>query len=352
MGMHSDADEYSLTVAGIRSIIDVQVGLPGLKGGSQRHVMSQVLALMWVAGAALVLVVHLAPLTTYSHGNSTALWLALSAVPGAAALLALSRLYGEKLPEWVLHVALVASTVVMSISIFIGHGSPAAIASSVDYVWVVLYAFYFFSWSSAMLQLLVVYVCFSFALWNLPFTVAFSVGLLVLGGVTIAGMTVGYLIRELRRQAFSDPLTGLPNRKALVDMLGREMARAARASEPLTVAIIDLDWFKEVNDSDGHSAGDRLLMEVSRCWQGELRNTDLLARFGGDEFVVVLPGCDLDSAAIVFQRLRGSVGRPFSVGATCYIGGDTLETMLIRADKALYQAKDEGRDRVVVMSVA
>ena len=350
MGMRNDG-KYSLTAAGIRSIIDEQVGLPGLKGGSQRHAMSQVLALMWITGAALVLVVHLAPLTTHSH-DSTALWLALSAAPGATALLAMSRLYGEKLPEWVLHVALVASTVVMSISVFIGRGSPAAIASSIDYVWVVLYAFYFFNWSSAVLQLVVVYICFSLALWNLPFTVAFSVGLLVLGGVTIAGMIVGYLTKELRRQAFSDPLTGLPNRKALVDMLGRELARAARAGESLVVAIIDLDWFKEVNDSDGHSAGDRLLVEVSRCWQGVLRNTDLLARFGGDEFVVVLPGCDLDRAAIVFQRLRGSVGSPFSVGATCYVSGDSLETMLIRADKALYQAKDAGRDRVVVMSVA
>ncbi len=167
---------------------------------------------------------------------------------------------------------------------------------------------------------------------------------------------------EVQKQAITDTLTGLYNRRGFEELGRREVERAMRFSRPLSALMLDIDFFKQVNDIHGHSTGDQVLSGMAlRCTQ-ELRQIDLLGRFGGDEFVALLPETDLDSARQVAERLRKSVSQviytttamtvkiTLSVGAAALGGGVTdLNGLVQLADKALYEAKRTGRNRVVVL---
>ncbi len=158
------------------------------------------------------------------------------------------------------------------------------------------------------------------------------------------------LLDRLERMAHTDDLTGLINRRAWDLELEREVGRARRNSTPLAVAMMDLDRFKEYNDRHGHQAGDRVLREAASAWRTVLRETDLLARYGGEEFAVALPGCDLEQAEQLVDRLREvtPAGQSCSAGLACWDGTENADTLLGRADTALYEAKQRGRDRTVV----
>lgn len=153
----------------------------------------------------------------------------------------------------------------------------------------------------------------------------------------------GRLADQLRQVAATDPLTGLANRRAWEAEAARALAHAVRTGEPVTVAILDLDGFKEVNDRDGHSAGDALLRDVSAHWAQELREADLLGRYGGDEFVLCLPGTDAEGALEIVGRLRDSHGFAWSAGLSTACEGDTLSSVLGRADADLYRKKRSAR---------
>jgi diguanylate cyclase (GGDEF)-like protein len=155
------------------------------------------------------------------------------------------------------------------------------------------------------------------------------------------------LIAELENKARTDELTGLPNRRWWHEQLPRELTRAARTSEPVTVAIIDLDHFKRYNDTYGHQTGDGLLRTVAGGWVQELRPNDMLARHGGEEFALALPDCPLDEALEVVERLRAVMpeGESCSAGIACWDGTESVSDLLARADHALYRAKRNGRDQ-------
>ncbi len=166
------------------------------------------------------------------------------------------------------------------------------------------------------------------------------------------------LLRETHRQAHqlrqlsnTDPLTGAGNRRYLEEQLAREIARSERMGEPLSLAFMDLDFFKRYNDAHGHAAGDALLQDMVRAWRSILRPTDVLARFGGEEFVVVLPHASMSRAIGVLERLRAAVpyGQSCSAGLTECRPGDNADTLLRRADRALYSARNDGRDRIEVV---
>jgi diguanylate cyclase (GGDEF)-like protein/PAS domain S-box-containing protein len=165
----------------------------------------------------------------------------------------------------------------------------------------------------------------------------------------------------LAHQAIHDPLTGLPNRLLFVDRLGRELTQAANMRTKLAVLFLDLDRFKVVNDSLGHSAGDRLLVAIADRLSGAMRPNDVVARFGGDEFTVVCRNVtNVDSAELIAERLARQVAEPVAlvegeVFVTASIGiaisdgrNETPETLLRNADAAMYRAKELGRDRVEV----
>ncbi|MFH1057947.1 MAG: GGDEF domain-containing protein [Pseudomonadota bacterium] len=167
---------------------------------------------------------------------------------------------------------------------------------------------------------------------------------------------------ELARLAATDALTGALNRRSFYLAGAREVDRARRYGHPLTAVMVDLDGFKQVNDTYGHACGDRLLTELTRRCQQQLRVSDLLGRVGGDEFAVLLPETDLAGAGLVAERLRqatehwqpledhGPLEVSLSLGITLLHRADEgLDDFLERADLALYEAKQAGRNRVVTM---
>ena len=162
-------------------------------------------------------------------------------------------------------------------------------------------------------------------------------------------------------QATHDNLTGAWNRSAALDALQREMVRNSREKGSLTVAIVDLDHFKRVNDTYGHHGGDIVLRESVRRMAGALRPYDTLARYGGEEFILILPGCDMAAGCSVTERVRKVLAdTPIDVSnqlvaVTCSIGMSVLSGLdtdmhafIKRADEALYEAKRSGRDRVTI----
>jgi len=160
--------------------------------------------------------------------------------------------------------------------------------------------------------------------------------------------------------AQTDPLTGCLNRRALVDELGAEIARARRYGLALSVLMIDLDHFKRVNDTRGHLTGDDVLKQVAQLLRAEVRAVDVVARYGGEEFVILLPETALPGATSFAERIRESVGThafvadgdplslTVSVGVATITGGEegSSEEVLARADAALYRAKRDGRNLV------
>ena len=154
---------------------------------------------------------------------------------------------------------------------------------------------------------------------------------------------------QLAALASHDGLTGMPNRRTWEGELPVAMDRARRDGVPLSVALLDLDRFKRFNDQHGHQAGDRLLKSATAAWSAMLRTSDLLCRYGGEEFSVLLPGATTEQAAEVLERLRAVTPQQqtFSAGLACWDGQEISEELVARADRALYQAKDAGRDRIV-----
>ena len=154
------------------------------------------------------------------------------------------------------------------------------------------------------------------------------------------------LIQRIRHLSRTDDLTGLANRRRWHEELDHELARARRHGSTVCVAMVDMDGFKDFNDKHGHLAGDQLLRETSGAWGEALRATDMLARYGGDEFSVILPDCPLEEACTVIERLRGATPRELtcSAGVACSDGSEPAENLIRRADAALYEAKRSGRN--------
>lgn len=150
-------------------------------------------------------------------------------------------------------------------------------------------------------------------------------------------------LRQLTDMASTDPLTGLPNRRGW----DAEVSAAIEQRKPFTIAMFDLDHFKAFNDTYGHLAGDRLLKETAAAWREQLRAGDTLARLGGEEFGLLLPGCSRGAAVEVIERLRGLVrdGQTCSAGFAERRESESGVQALARADAALYEAKSAGRDR-------
>lgn len=156
------------------------------------------------------------------------------------------------------------------------------------------------------------------------------------------------LLGKVQDMARHDSLTGLPNRRALEEQLPQDMARARRAGSPLCVAIVDIDHFKNYNDTHGHLAGDEVLRACAAAWDESLRGEDAIVRFGGEEFLVLLPRTDAEEAGEIIERLRTRtpMGQTCSAGLACWDFSESIDDLLSRADQALYLAKAGGRDRL------
>jgi len=173
---------------------------------------------------------------------------------------------------------------------------------------------------------------------------------------TVQDITERVLLeQELSRLATTDTLTGIPNRRSFNQWLEREVATANRYAAAFSLVMFDIDNFKQVNDEEGHDSGDRLLCHVAELAQDSMRKSDVLVRWGGDEFMLLLPHTPLQDAEQLAERLRVQVekerfmGRAvtLSLGLTEYRVGESPRQLLKRTDRALYEAKHSGRNTVV-----
>lgn len=175
---------------------------------------------------------------------------------------------------------------------------------------------------------------------------------------------IAALVEESQRLARTDPLTSLLNRRAFIDNLETELARAERSRHPLSVVLLDVDHFKQINDRRGHAAGDAVLAALGRELKALARTADIVARWGGEEFVLALVDTDLEGGRLAAERFRAAIEAlevvdaggariplTASLGVSAYQPGDGVDTLVDRADAAMYRAKSSGRNRVALQEV-
>ncbi len=287
----------------------------------------------------------------------------LSVVPGLSALVValLLWLYGERLPDAALFclgpigIALVA----LALATTDGPGDGAVL-----YAWPVLWEAYFFGRRGAIVIVACVALFHGLAVLHLPGADSYfdrwldvvASAALVATVVELLATRNRRLVEELVDEARMDNLTGLLNRRGFAERAGAELARSSREESWLGVASFDLDHFKQINDHYGHEVGDRVLARVARLVEAEMRESDVLARMGGEEFVALLPGDRAAEAAAVAERVRGRLEAlddplvpriTISAGVVSALAPADLDALLRDADRALYEAKASGRNRTV-----
>jgi len=334
---------------------------PQLLVPSTRSAVARAAALFLLSGALIAAVAIVVP-----HGPDMDEPL-LGSVGGAAALLgALLLALDARTPRWAFHPLTVAGTVLATLTIYAWGGDMTY--GPLPYLWVVFFAFYFFSLPAALVHLGVVGGAFAIALAlrDLAFTPVAgwlaTVATLLLAGVAVATIRdrLSELIEGLTTAARRDPLTELLNRRGFEEAFDVELERARRMETPLSLIVGDLDRFKQLNDALGHAAGDEALRRVARAVESAKRSFDSAARVGGEEFALLAPNSDEHGAYMLAERLRGDIERSFvgsetpltsSFGiATFPIHGQSAEALLRAADQALYASKRLGRNRSVISS--
>ena len=297
--------------------------------------------LLFGAGAALVLVGLAIERTPGTNWMVVAPALVLSF---AAAALLLIR--PDALPFSVYPFLTAGATLLITVVAYSDGARSSAVV--LLYLWAAVYAFYFYSLWLAVAETAWISTASGVELWlRSGLTDWFSHWLLITGTCLVGGLVVRQLVSQVRAEAGRDPLTGLLNRRSMLEHLARDRRRSERTGEPLAVVMLDLDLFKELNDRAGHLEGDRYLRELATIWVSELRGGDILARLGGDEFVVVMPDCTLERACDVADRLRSLTTEECtaSAGAAEWRTGVSVDGLLGAADAALYRAKLAGRNR-------
>jgi two-component system cell cycle response regulator len=290
------------------------------------------------------------------------------AIPAACALLA-ALLYASasSVRPRVLQATMALGTVLVSVH-GLGAEHEPALSGEMLYVWLGLYAAYFFSPRQAAGQLAFIAGAYLAVLLATTPLDSVAAGWLTLAGILLpaAGVLravrdgVTQLVNRLSEAAHTDTLTGLKNRLALDRELQAEVERALRSDQPLSVVIGDLDYFKSVNDRLGHRAGDQALVRAGQVLLRYRRAGDSIARTGGEEFTLLLPGASEHDAYLASERMRAAVEREFrghpaaltfSFGIATYPDhGRSADSVLEAADQALYAAKALGRNRCVIFN--
>lgn len=287
---------------------------------------------------------------------------ALSLVPGVSALAFAGLLYwfGGQLPIWALASVGPAGAALIAYAIATTNGVGDG---AVLYLWPVLWESYFFGRRGAIAIVLWVGVVHGIALLSMSSGGYFDrwldvvfVAAVVAAVVELLSMRNLKLLEQLAEEAKVDNLTGLLNRRGFAERGGIELSRAQRELGWLGVASFDIDYFKAVNDEFGHDVGDQVLIHAAGLFRAEMRETDVLARMGGEEFIALLPGDSVAEATKTAERVRTALAEAddpalpkvtVSVGVAAAVAPAQLEEVLKGADRALYQAKSVGRNRTV-----
>lgn len=277
----------------------------------------------------------------------------LRACAGGAALLSVALFAaGPWLPRIAVHGTLVAFVVGATVLTANAHTNGGLMLIARSFPWFAAYAALFLSPRAARLHAVVITIgcALAIAIADLPGTRVEAV--MVSVTVWTVAIVLSALSERLREQADTDHLTGLLNRNGFTKAATREHALAARTGAPLALAVLDLDGFKVVNDEQGHAAGDRLLAELARAWEDTVRPGDVLARFGGDEFLVMFPATSAADAGEALARLRAAHAVGWSAGVAEWQRGESLAACLARADRHLYEAKASGSGAVAGVTPA
>jgi diguanylate cyclase (GGDEF)-like protein len=303
--------------------------------------------LMFVTGAAVGLAAMLVP-----HGRyfSDATDVVISTIAGLLGVLAWRR---KSLKPLETSLLLVLGTAAVSVGVYSGKGDYVSVSAAVIYIWLALIASLFLSPRRTWAHVGLIAASYAIVLSLDGNSGAPAEWLFVIGTASVATVVTLAIRKELTRTSEQDPLTGLPNRAGLDRALARELARARREGSRLALGVLDLDDFKRVNDQRGHLAADEVLVETVRLWRQSLWATDVLARFGGDEFVVLLPSAGDREAQEALRRMHSAgVQCGFSAGLAVWDGAESAMDLIGRADEALYQAKRLDQPNAVVMARA
>lgn len=222
-----------------------------------------------------------------------------------------------------------------------------AVVTSFDLPFLGIYAAYFMTRRAARAHAAFGAVVFTLAWFTRDGQTPVLAWAVVVTSLAVTSEVLSNLMSQLQRSAVADDMTGLLNRTGLRSTLDREIARAHRTGRPLSLAVFDVDGLKQVNDILGHASGDRLLTELSQAWTVAVRKGDILARVGGDEFVLVMPETSATTAREVVERLRvvpgPARGTRWSAGVASLRDGEGMDDLLDRADRRMYAAKRGGR---------
>jgi diguanylate cyclase (GGDEF)-like protein len=243
------------------------------------------------------------------------------------------------------HVLVALGGLLVGAAMVVGDGGPATSAFASYFFFIAVYCALFFGPVGATAQISWAGAVHVVALMLAGADGVLASTLVLFGGISVTALVVGALVRQVRTAAATDPLTGLPNRRTFDEHVQLALARAERSGLPVSVLALDLDGFKAVNDLQGHAEGDRLLVAAGRAWSRALRTGDLLARAGGDEFLVLLPDADESTAQRVATRLGRRTPEPLgvSIGVAVNGTGESVDDLLQRADAGLYRDKARSR---------
>jgi diguanylate cyclase (GGDEF)-like protein len=296
------------------------------------------MAMIYGVGGAMCLVAATFPISPEAP-------VVLARVIGCACLVGavLILSFGRRLPPAGFQVAAIVGTLVNSVLVSACTTNYGAALNSFAYLWIGVYVGQFFEQRAVRVQCAVIVVASGVALHLSGLPGMVTAWVLVAGSSVLASEALARVNSRLRLQLTTDPLTGLLNRAGFEVAAERVRALADRDRRPVSIALIDLDKFKRVNDLQGHAAGDELLVDLGRAWGRELRGSEVLARFGCDEFALVLPGAAPAGADEALERLRAASAASWSVGVVEWEPGERLDRAIARADVELYRAKHARR---------
>jgi diguanylate cyclase (GGDEF)-like protein len=259
---------------------------------------------------------------------------------GAVTVAAGLWIAGRRVPGQVLQLLMAIATLGVSFVVANGKTGAGVMLAAFAYPWIAVYVAHFFTRQVIFAQTLLISAGFGAGLLRDGLPNMFFEWVMVTATVCSTSLLLGHLSEALRHEADTDQLTGLLNRNGFHTAAVRERAIADRSGNPLTLVALDLDGFKLINDTYGHAAGDRILMDLGEHWRVRLRTGDILARHGGDEFVLLLPATPVSEASAVLQRLHvPEVAVGWSVGVSEWQRGESLDACMARADAELYSVK-------------
>jgi diguanylate cyclase (GGDEF)-like protein len=307
-----------------------------VRAGTSAEVAVLAVMTLFMGVACVLIAAH-----PFAPDSPRALLLAVGVV-SLAATVGLVRAGGWLTPAR-LHTAIVVFTLLRSLLVAVAVTERGLLLSALGFAWTAVYVAFFFPPAVARRYAALMTVSLGLALLVSPAAAGVSVWVAISLMVWVSITVLTQINARLRAEAHADGLTGLLNRTGFALAAARQRAMSARRGEPVAVAVIDLDGFKLVNDREGHAAGDRLVVELAGVWTASLRPGDLLARFGGDEFVLMLPGAARDQADALLDRLARAHPAAWTAGAVACEADESLDSAIERADARLYAAKQARR---------